>query len=84
MRSYGDQFKVSFNQIGKNVPTFAEASAIADEIIKNGGEWDEIRIISNRYISAISYEAGTTTVISQKALAASGSSLSCPFSADTL
>ena len=35
-------FKVSFNSVGKDVPTFAEASAIADEITKNGGEWDEV------------------------------------------
>ncbi|WRT69402.1 ATP synthase F1, gamma subunit [Kwoniella shivajii] len=62
--------KVSFNSVGKDVPTFAEASAIADEIVKNGGEWDEIKIVSNKYLSAISYESGVTSVISAKALQA--------------
>ncbi|WVQ79521.1 ATP synthase F1, gamma subunit [Cryptococcus sp. DSM 104549] len=68
MRAVPDAFKVTFNAVGKDVPTFAEASAIADEIVKNAGEWDVIKIISNHYLSAISYEAGTTTVISSKAL----------------
>ncbi|WWD04073.1 ATP synthase F1, gamma subunit [Kwoniella europaea PYCC6329] len=69
-RAMPQAFKVTFNSVGKDVPTFAEASAIADEIIKNGGEWDEIKIVSNKYLSAISYESGVTSVISAKALQA--------------
>ncbi len=41
-RTNSKDFKVSFNSVGKDVPTFAEASAIADEITKNGGDWDEV------------------------------------------
>lgn len=41
-RAMPQAFKVTFNSVGKDVPTFAEASAIADEIVKNGGEWDEV------------------------------------------
>lgn len=62
------QMQLSFNQIGKDIPTFAEAAAIADEITKNGGEWDQLKIIYNKYISAISYEATTMTVSGPKAL----------------
>ncbi|WVR08310.1 ATP synthase F1, gamma subunit [Kwoniella sp. DSM 27419] len=69
-RAMPEAIKISFNSVGKDVPTFAEASAIADEIVKNGGEWDELRIVSNKYLSAISYEAGVTSVISAKALQA--------------
>ncbi|OCF31237.1 ATP synthase F1, gamma subunit [Kwoniella heveanensis CBS 569] len=69
-RAMPQAFKVSFNSVGKDVPTFAEASAIADEIVKNGGEWDQIKIVSNKYLSAISYESGVTSVISAKALQA--------------
>ncbi|WVQ96405.1 ATP synthase F1, gamma subunit [Kwoniella sp. CBS 9459] len=69
-RAMPQAFKVSFNSVGKDVPTFAEASAIADEIVKNGGEWDELKIVSNKYLSAISYESGVTSVISAKALQA--------------
>jgi F-type H+-transporting ATPase subunit gamma len=63
-----DAFKVSFNQIGKDIPTFAEAAAIADEIVTKAGEWDQIKIIYNKYISAISYEASIITVVNKEAL----------------
>lgn len=68
-RMMPQQMALSFNQIGKDIPTFAEAAAIADEITTNGGEWDELKIIYNKYISAISYEATTVTVAGPKALA---------------
>jgi len=63
-----DAFKVSFNQIGKDIPTFAEAAAIADEIVTKAGEWDQIKIIYNKYISAISYEASIITVVNKESL----------------
>jgi F-type H+-transporting ATPase subunit gamma len=68
-RMMPQQMALSFNQIGKDIPTFAEAAAIADEITTHGGEWDELKIIYNKYISAISYEATTVTVAGPKALA---------------
>ncbi|TXT06141.1 hypothetical protein VHUM_03614 [Vanrija humicola] len=67
-RVAADQIKVSFAGVGKDVPTFAEASAIADEILKVTPDYDEIRIISNHYISALSYEANTVTLTSAEAL----------------
>ncbi|EIW72296.1 hypothetical protein TREMEDRAFT_41632 [Tremella mesenterica DSM 1558] len=67
-RAMPQSLKVSFSSVGKDVPTFSEASAIADEIMKNGGEWDEIRIVSNHYLSAISYESRMVSVISAEAL----------------
>jgi F-type H+-transporting ATPase subunit gamma len=41
-RAMPKDIRVTFNAVGKDVPTFAEASAIADEVVKNGGEWDEV------------------------------------------
>ncbi|RXK38012.1 ATP synthase F1, gamma subunit [Tremella mesenterica] len=67
-RAMPQSLKVSFSSVGKDVPTFTEASAIADEIMKNGGEWDEIRIVSNHYLSAISYESRMVSVISAESL----------------
>ncbi|WOO79804.1 ATP synthase subunit gamma, mitochondrial [Vanrija pseudolonga] len=67
-RTAADQIKVTFAGVGKDVPTFAEASAIADEILKVTPDYDEIRIISNHYISALSYEANTVTLTSAEAL----------------
>lgn len=69
IRTLPENLKISFNQIGKDIPTFAEAAAIADEITTNGGEWDQVKIIYNKYVSAISYEAETFTVYNQKTLA---------------
>lgn len=67
-RVLSDKMVVSFSGVGKDVPTFAEASAIADELLKNAGQWDEIRIISNAYVSALSYEAKETIVVAADAL----------------
>jgi F-type H+-transporting ATPase subunit gamma len=67
-RVAADDMVVSFSAVGKDVPTFAEASVIADELLKVDGEFDEIKIISNHYISAISYEAHETTLVSAEAL----------------
>jgi F-type H+-transporting ATPase subunit gamma len=78
-----DAFKVSFNQIGKDIPTFAEAAAIADEIVTKAGEWDQIRIIYNKYISAISYEASTITVVNKDALSAACGSPAVSFEASS-
>lgn len=62
---------VTFSGVGKDVPTFGEASAIADEILKNAGEWDEIKIVSNHYLSAISYESRVNTLTSAHSLTSS-------------
>lgn len=70
-RVLADKIQISFSGIGKDVPTFGEASAVADELIKHAGEWDEVKIISNHYISALSYEAKETIVVAADALRSS-------------
>ncbi|EJT53254.1 ATP synthase gamma chain [Trichosporon asahii var. asahii CBS 8904] len=63
-----DNIRISFSGVGKDVPTFGEAVAIADELMKHGGDFNEVRIVSNHYISALSYEAQTVTVKSAEEL----------------
>lgn len=58
---------MSFNQVGKEVPTFQDAQAIADLIIKNGKEYEKIEVIYNKYVSGISYEPDTIHAFSQDA-----------------
>jgi len=41
-RSLGKNVAVSFNQVGKDIPTFADASAIADKIIASGIKFDKV------------------------------------------
>ncbi|EPQ50800.1 ATP synthase F1 gamma [Gloeophyllum trabeum ATCC 11539] len=59
---------LTFNQIGRDVPTFADAAGVADLIIKSGVKYDSITIVYNKFISAISYEAATLEVLTENAL----------------
>jgi len=58
----------SFNQIGKQVPTFGDALAIAELIEDNKGDYEKINLIYNKVLSAISYEAVVMEVFNAKAL----------------
>ncbi|KAI9226782.1 MAG: ATP synthase F1, gamma subunit [Piptocephalis tieghemiana] len=64
--------KLSFNQLGKGSPTFAESSAIADEILESGIEFDQAKIVYNHFDSAIAYTASTIPAFSVQALKDSG------------
>ncbi|KAF9287287.1 atp3 gamma subunit of the F1 sector of mitochondrial F1F0 ATP synthase [Mortierella alpina] len=56
-RSNRGDIQLSFNQIGKAIPTFAEASAAADTILRSGVKFDTATIVYNKFHSAIAYEA---------------------------
>ncbi|KAJ3882266.1 ATPase, F1 complex, gamma subunit domain-containing protein [Lentinula edodes] len=67
-RVYPDNLKLTFNQIGRDVPTFADAAGVADLVVKSGVEYDSVVIIYNKFVSAISYEAAAVEVKGEKAL----------------
>ncbi|CAE6475541.1 hypothetical protein ACGC1H_006269 [Rhizoctonia solani] len=67
-RSSAKHLELSFSQIGREVPTFADAAEIADKIITSGIEFDSVNLIYNRFVSAIAYESATVTVFNEKAL----------------
>ncbi|KAF9544470.1 atp3 gamma subunit of the F1 sector of mitochondrial F1F0 ATP synthase [Mortierella hygrophila] len=69
-RSHRSDIQMSFNQIGKAIPTFAEASAAADTIKSSGIKFDTATIIYNEFTSAIAYEATPINVYSSEALKA--------------
>jgi len=56
-RTLGKNLTLTFNQIGRDVPTFADASGVADLILTSGVEFDSIVIVYNKFLSALSYEA---------------------------
>lgn len=56
---------ITFNQIGKNIPTFEEASSIVDVINAQGVEYDTANIVYNKFKSVIAYEAETIPVYSE-------------------
>ncbi|KAJ3483864.1 hypothetical protein NLI96_g6023 [Meripilus lineatus] len=59
---------MTFNQIGRDIPTFADAAGVADLIMKSGVEYDSIAIVYNKFVSAISYEPAIVEVETADAL----------------
>jgi F-type H+-transporting ATPase subunit gamma len=74
-RALPQNLRLTFNQIGKDVPTFADAAGVADLIVKSNVEYDSVVIVYNKYVSAVSYEATAVELKGQKALTESGT---CP------
>ena len=68
-RSNPRNMKLSFAGIGKDVPTFAEAQAIADQICLLPEEYASIKILYNKFINAQSYEATPIEAFSEEAIA---------------
>ena len=59
---------LSFNQIGKGVPTYEDALAITSTILKADIPFDKINIVYNKYVSSLSFESVISTVYSEKSL----------------
>ncbi|WFD36422.1 atp3 gamma subunit of the F1 sector of mitochondrial F1F0 ATP synthase [Malassezia cuniculi] len=67
-RAVPQNIKLSFNQIGKAIPTYAEATEIADTILKSGIEFDRVTIVYNKFVSSMSFETTGLPVFGEKAL----------------
>ena len=67
-RILGDHFQLTFNQIGRDIPTFADAAAVADLVVKSGVKYDSVVIVYNKFVSAISYEPAVMEVKGEEAL----------------
>ena len=70
-RSNGKNVVLSFAGIGRDVPTFGDAQAIADQICLLPTEYASIKILYNKYINAQSYEATPIEAFSEEAIVAS-------------
>ena len=68
-RSSGKNIVLSFAGIGKDVPTFADAQAIADQISLLPTDYADIQIVYNKFINAQSYEATPIEAFSEEAIA---------------
>ena len=68
-RSSGKKLVLSFAGIGKDVPTFADAQAIADQISLLPEQYGDVQIIYNKFINAQSYEATPIEAFSEEAIA---------------
>lgn len=67
-RSMPQNFLLTMNQIGKDIPTFADAAAVADLIVKSGAKYDSVVIVYNKYISAVAFEAATMEILNEEKL----------------
>jgi len=67
-RTLAKNMVLTFNQIGKDVPTFADAAGVADLVTKSGVKYDIITIVYNKFVSAISYEAAAYDVLNEDGL----------------
>ncbi|KAG6853431.1 hypothetical protein C0991_004431 [Blastosporella zonata] len=67
-RSIGGNLRLTFNQIGRDIPTFADAAGVADLIVKSGVKYDSVVLVYNKFVSAISYEAAAMEVKGEQGL----------------
>jgi len=67
-RSNAKNIQLSFAGIGKDIPTFADAQAIADQISLLPTEYGSIQIVYNKFINATSYEATPIEAFSEEAI----------------
>jgi len=73
-RSNPKDIVLNFAGVGKDIPTFADAQAIADQIVLLPGDYAEVKIIYNKFLNAQSYEATVIEAFSEEAIAASRAS----------
>lgn len=70
-RSNGKNIVLSFAGVGKEVPTFADAQAIADQLVLLPEEYASIKILYNKFINAQSYEPTIIEAYSEEAITSS-------------
>src|SRR5277367_740444 len=68
-RSSSKNIVLSFAGVGKDIPTFAEAQAIADQISLLPTNYSDVQIVYNKFINATSYEPTPVTAFSEEAIA---------------
>ncbi|RPD61831.1 ATP synthase F1 gamma [Lentinus tigrinus ALCF2SS1-7] len=61
-RALPQNLVMTFNQIGRDIPTFADAAGVADLILTSDVKYDSIAIVYNKFVSAISYEAAIVEI----------------------
>jgi F-type H+-transporting ATPase subunit gamma len=67
-RSNPKNVVLSFAGIGKTVPTFADAQAIADQIVLLPTDYSSVRIMFNKFVNNTSYEPIIVEAYSEEAI----------------
>jgi len=72
-RALPSNIQLTFNQIGRDIPTFADAAGVADLITQSGVKYDSVVIVYNKFLNNISYEAAAVEVKGEEGLKESNS-----------
>ncbi|KAK7725963.1 atp3 gamma subunit of the F1 sector of mitochondrial F1F0 ATP synthase [Botryosphaeria dothidea] len=83
-RSNAKNIQLSFAGVGKDIPTFADASAIADQIARLPGDYASVKILYNKFLNAQSYEPTTIDAFSEEAITQSANISSFEVSDESL
>jgi F-type H+-transporting ATPase subunit gamma len=67
-RSSGKNIVLSFSGVGKAIPTFADAQAIADQISLLPTDYASVQIVYNKFVNATSYDATLMEAFSEEAI----------------
>lgn len=67
-RSSSKNIVLSFAGVGKDIPTFSDAQAIADQISLLPTDYASIQIVYNKFVNAQSYEATPIEAFSEEAI----------------
>lgn len=67
-----EKILLSFSNVCKDIPTFADAQAIADQIALLPEDYSSIRVIYNSFLNAQSYEATSVEAYSEETITQSG------------
>jgi F-type H+-transporting ATPase subunit gamma len=68
-RSNASKIVLNFAGVGKDIPTFSDAQAVADQISMLPTDYGSIQIVYNKFINAQSYEATPIEAFSEEAIA---------------
>ncbi|CAF3701479.1 unnamed protein product [Rotaria sp. Silwood1] len=72
-RTHSSNMLLSINEIGKRSLVFGDASAIAQQLISSGFEFDSAEIVYNQFKSAIAYTTSRQKILSNETIANSKS-----------
>jgi F-type H+-transporting ATPase subunit gamma len=76
-RSNGKNIVLNFAGAGKDVPTFADSSAISDQIMLLPTEYASVQLIYNKFLNATSYEPIVIEAFSEEAITQSRKCSTC-------
>lgn len=67
-RSNPKNVVLNFAGVGKDIPTFMDAAAIADQITSLPGDYSSVKILYNKFVNAQSYEPSVIDAYSTEAI----------------